>query len=145
MKQIVLLMCVCFFMSCAEKKAGKMNTNSKTASEKVLTPIPQDSSKITFQKLQGTWNNIDAPLSALTFQGDKVINTFDGVDTQKNITFKLSDSCGTNETEITPKEENRYIITAGQAVECYYIVKLNDTSLVLGLRGMETALRFKKQ
>lgn len=146
MKSIYLtLFCILLF-------ACKQNTTSEILKPETISDnqkaepiIETNSNSENFKLLQGTWVNIDAPLSSLTFTNNQVINRYDGIDAKKNISFTIQNSCGTATPKETPVEEDKYIVTEGDLSECYYIVKIDQENLVLGFWGVETALRFKKK
>jgi hypothetical protein len=151
MKSIYILLFSLVLFSCKEKISSKkiapktIEEIQTTATEVLIENTSSETTSLTYTKLQGTWLNIDAPLSSLTFKTNKVVNTYDGIDIKKNILFTIQDTCGTITNKETPREKDKYILTTGDNAECYYIVKLDEENLILGFWGGETALRFKKQ
>ncbi len=142
MKPIYFLILSFLFISCKQPASPEV---VKTIEQDKSSGIPVGNSKDeTLIQLQGTWFNMDAPTSSLTFANNKVINTYDGVAVNKNIIFSIQDTCGDATAKETPEEKDRYILTSGDTKECYYIVQLDDENLILGFWGEETALRFKK-
>ncbi|MGK0386283.1 MAG: hypothetical protein ACI849_000892 [Patiriisocius sp.] len=151
MKPIYILIFSLVLFSCKEKTSSEklvsetieeiQTTETKATKEN----ISSETTSLTYAQLQGTWLNIDAPLSRLTFNTNKVVNSYNGIDVKKNILFTIQDTCGTTTTKETPREKDKYIVTTGDTAECYYIVKLDEEDLILGFWGIETALRFKKQ
>jgi len=136
---LVFLICI----SC------KQNTTSEAESSEIIEEIEtvknSNTTSENYKKLQGTWVNIDAPLSSLTFDENRVINTYNGIDSKKNITFSIGNTCTLKAIKNASKEEDRYINTTGDQEECYYIVQLEDENMVLGFWGIETPLRFRRQ
>ena len=133
MKPIYFLILSFLFISCKQPASPEV---VKTIEQDKSSGIPVGNSKDeTLIQLQGTWVNMDAPTSSLTFANNKVIN---------NIIFSIQDTCGDATAKETPEEKDRYILTSGDTKECYYIVQLDDENLILGFWGEETALRFKK-
>jgi hypothetical protein len=142
MKSIFFLFLSFLFISCKQPVSKKIVQTKNLEIRATETPT-EKKTKI-FSLLQGTWVNIETPISSLTFADNKVINKHDGVAVKKNILFSIQNSCGATAAGETPEERDKYIVTSGDTAECYYIVQLDDENLILGFWGEETALRFKK-
>ncbi|MGK0379779.1 hypothetical protein [Patiriisocius sp. Uisw_017] len=142
MKTTYIILVFLAVISCKKNTSSGVK-NSETIEEIEIVKNDHSTSE-NYKKLQGTWVNIDAPLSRLTFEGDKVINTYNGANTEKNITFSMGKTCSRKAIK-NASEEDRYINTTGDSEECYYIVKLEEDSMILGFWGTETPLRFKRQ
>jgi hypothetical protein len=131
MKPIYIAIFTLLFFSCKQTPLKQVITEQ----ESKITETDNTPGFAIYKQLQGTWVNIEAPISSLTFADNKVI---------KNILFSIQNSCGATAAGETPEERDKYIVTSGDTAECYYIVQLDDENLILGFWGEETALRFKK-
>ncbi|MFT4943596.1 MAG: hypothetical protein ACJAYD_000979 [Patiriisocius sp.] len=140
MKPIYIAIFTLLFFSCKQTPLKQVITEQ----ESKITETDNTPGFAIYKQLQGTWVNIEAPISSLTFADNKVINKHDGVAVKKNILFSIQNSCGATAAGETPEERDKYIVTSGDTAECYYIVQLDDENLILGFWGEETALRFKK-
>ena len=143
MKTTYIILAFLAVISC--KKNTELEIVSSETIEEIGVVENKHSTSENYKKLQGTWENIDAPLSSLTFEGNKVINTYNGINTEKNITFSMGNTCSRKAIKNATKEVDRYINTTGDSEECYYIVKLEEDTMILGFWGIETPLRFKRQ
>jgi hypothetical protein len=141
MKLIYISLFALLLFSC-NQTSSKEGTSTK---ESKIIETFNTSKDLIYNQLQGTWVNIQSPLSTLSFNNNRVVNSYDGVVVKKNIEFSLQDSCaGTNYKE-TPTEKDKYIVTTSDTPECYYIVTLDKENLILGFWGVEEPLRFKKK
>jgi len=141
MKLIYISLFALLLFSC-KQTSSKEGTTTK---ESKIIETFNTSKDLIYNQLQGTWVNIQSPLSTLSFNNNRVVNSYDGVVVKKNIEFSLQDSCaGTNYKE-TPTEKDKYIVTTSDTPECYYIVTLDKENLILGFWGVEEPLRFKKK
>ena len=141
MKPIYISLFALLLFSC---KQTSLKEGTTTKESKIIETF-NTSKDLIYNQLQGTWVNIQSPLSTLSFNNNRVVNSYDGVVVKKNIEFSLQDSCaGTNYKE-TPTEKDKYIVTTSDTPECYYIVTLDKENLILGFWGVEEPLRFKKK
>lgn len=119
----------------------------KESNEKVLPtqkPEVSEAKSEAYKMLQGTWLNKDDTLSAIRFEGNTSINSYNGVDSGKEIYFTIGGSCAANQT-VSPTQEDKYINTTGVAEECYYIETLNETNLTMKLVSVDVTLQFRRQ
>lgn len=141
MKPIYISLFALLFFSC---KQTSLKEGTTTKESEIIETV--DTSKVkVYMQLQGTWVNIQSPLSTLSFNNNRVVNSYDGVVVKKNIEFSLQDSCAETNYKDTPTEKDKYIVTTSDTPECYYIVTLDKENLILGFWGVEEPLRFKKK
>ena len=141
MKPIYISLFALLFFSC---KQTSLKEGTTTKESEIIETV--DTSKVkVYMQLQGTWVNIQSPLSTLSFNNNRVVNSYDGVVVKKNIEFSLQDSCAGTNYKDTPTEKDKYIVTTSDTPECYYIVTLDKENLILGFWGVEEPLRFKKK
>ena len=141
MKLIYISLFALLLFSC-KQTSSKEGTTTKES--KIIDTV-NTSRDIIYKQLQGTWVNIQSPLSTLSFNNNRVVNSYDGVVVKKNIEFSLQDSCAGTNYKDTPTEKDKYIVTTSDTPECYYIVTLDKENLILGFWGVEEPLRFKKK
>ena len=141
MKPIYISLFALLFFSC---KQTSLKEGTTTKESKIIETF-NTSKDLIYNQLQGTWVNIQSPLSTLSFNNNRVVNSYDGVVVKKNIEFSLQDSCAGTNYKDTPTEKDKYIVTTSDTPECYYIVTLDKENLILGFWGVEEPLRFKKK
>jgi hypothetical protein len=141
MKLIYISLFALLLFSC-KQTSSKEGTTTK---ESKIIETFNTSKDLIYNQLQGTWVNIQSPLSTLSFNNNRVVNSYDGVVVKKNIEFSLQDSCAGTNYKDTPTEKDKYIVTTSDTPECYYIVTLDKENLILGFWGVEEPLRFKKK
>ena len=141
MKLIYITLFALLLFSC-KQTSSKEGTTTK---ESKIIETFNTSKDLIYNQLQGTWVNIQSPLSTLSFNNNRVVNSYDGVVVKKNIEFSLQDSCAGTNYKDTPTEKDKYIVTTSDTPECYYIVTLDKENLILGFWGVEEPLRFKKK
>ena len=141
MKLIYISLFALLLFSC-KQTSSKEGTTTK---ESKIIETFNTSKNLIYKQLQGTWVNIQSPLSTLSFNNNRVVNSYDGVVVKKNIEFSLQDSCAGTNYKDTPTEKDKYIVTTSDTPECYYIVTLDKENLILGFWGVEEPLRFKKK
>ena len=141
MKPIYIPLFALLLFSCKQTSL-KEGTSAKES--KIIDTV-NTSKDLIYNQLQGTWVNIQSPLSTLSFNNNRVVNSYDGVVVKKNIEFSLQDSCAGTNYKDTPTEKDKYIVTTSDTPECYYIVTLDKENLILGFWGVEEPLRFKKK
>jgi len=141
MKLIYISLFALLLFSC-KQTSSKEGTTTKES--KIIDTV-NTSKDLIYNQLQGTWVNIQSPLSTLSFNNNRVVNRYDGVVVKKNIEFSLQDSCAGTNYKDTPTEKDKYIVTTSDTPECYYIVTLDKENLILGFWGVEEPLRFKKK
>ena len=141
MKLIYISLFALLLFSC-NQTSSKEGTTTK---ESKIIETFNTSKDLIYNQLQGTWVNIQSPLSTLSFNNNRVVNSYDGVVVKKNIEFSLQDSCAGTNFKDTPIEKDKYIVTTSATPECYYIVTLDKENLILGFWGVEEPLRFKKK
>jgi len=141
MKLIYISLFALLLFSC-KQTSSKEGTTTKES--KIIDTV-NTSKDLIYNQLQGTWVNIQSPLSTLSFNNNRVVNSYDGVVVKKNIEFSLQDSCAGTNYKDTPTEKDKYIVTTSDTPECYYIVTLDKENLILGFWGVEEPLRFKKK
>lgn len=146
-KIIIILLGMILLYSCIDKSSSHFENKEVKKEDVSLVEnnVGAFNATQTIKKLQGTWINIDDPLSSLTFQGNKVINAYNETEVLNNIMYNLSNQCATEVKNNLPKDNYNYIVTSGDSVECYFIEQLDDENLVLKFLGIETLLRFKKE
>jgi len=141
MKPIYITLFALLLFSC---KQTSLKEGTSTKESKIIDTV-NTSKDLIYNQLQGTWVNIQSPLSTLSFNNNRVVNRYDGVVVKKNIEFSLQDSCAGTNYKDTPTEKDKYIVTTSDTPECYYIVTLDKENLILGFWGVEEPLRFKKK
>ena len=141
MKLIYISLFALLLFSC---KQTSLKEGTTTKESKIIEKF-NTSKDVIYNQLQGTWVNIQSPLSTLSFNNNRVVNSYDGVVVKKNIEFSLQDSCAGTNYKDTPTEKDKYIVTTSDTPECYYIVTLDKENLILGFWGVEEPLRFKKK
>ena len=141
MKLIYISLFALLLFSC---KQTSLKEGTTTKESKIIETV-NTSKDLIYMQLQGTWVNIQSPLSTLSFNNNRVVNSYDGVVVKKNIEFSLQDSCAGTNYKDTPTEKDKYIVTTSDTPECYYIVTLDKENLILGFWGVEEPLRFKKK
>ena len=141
MKLIYISLFALLLFSC-KQTSSKEGTTTK---ESEIIETFNTSKDLIYNQLQGTWVNIQSPLSTLSFNNNRVVNSYDGVVVKKNIEFSLQDSCAGTNFKDTPIQKDKYIVTTSATPECYYIVTLDKENLILGFWGVEEPLRFKKK
>ena len=141
MKLIYISLFALLLFSC---KQTSLKEGTTTKESKIIEKF-NTSKDVIYNQLQGTWVNIQSPLSTLSFNNNRVVNSYDGVVVKKNIEFSLQDSCAGTNYKDTPTEKDKYIVTTSDTPECYYIVTLDKKNLILGFWGVEEPLRFKKK
>ena len=141
MKLIYISLFALLLFSC-NQTSSKEGTTTK---ESKIIETFNTSKDLIYNQLQGTWVNIQSPLSTLSFNNNRVVNSYDGVVVKKNIEFSLQDSCAGTNYKDTPIQKDKYIVTTSDTPECYYIVTLDKENLILGFWGVEEPLRFKKK
>ena len=141
MKLIYITLFALLLFSC-NQTSSKEGTSTK---ESKIIETFNTSKDLIYNQLQGTWVNIQSPLSTLSFNNNRVVNSYDGVVVKKNIEFSLQDSCAGTNFKDTPIQKDKYIVTTSATPECYYIVTLDKENLILGFWGVEEPLRFKKK
>ena len=141
MKPIYITIFALLLFSCKQTSLKEVNT----AKESKTIETVNTSRDVIYNQLQGTWVNIQSPLSTLSFNNNTVVNSYDGVVVKKNIGFSIQDSCAGTNFKDTPIEKDKYIVTTSDTPECYYIVTLEKENLILGFWGVEEPLRFKKK
>ena len=141
MKPIYITLFALLLFSC---KQTSLKEGTTTKESKIIETF-NTSKDLIYNQLQGTWVNIQSPLSTLSFNNNRVVNSYDGVVVKKNIEFSLQDSCAGTNYKDTPTEKDKYIVTTSDTPECYYIVTLDKENLILGFWGVEEPLRFKKK
>ena len=141
MKLIYISLFALLLFSC-KQTSSKEGTTTK---ESKIIETFNTSKNLIYKQLQGTWVNTQSPLSTLSFNNNRVVNSYDGVVVKKNIEFSLQDSCAGTNYKDTPTEKDKYIVTTSDTPECYYIVTLDKENLILGFWGVEEPLRFKKK
>jgi hypothetical protein len=141
MKLIYITLFALLLFSC-KQTSSKEGTTTK---ESKIIETFNTSKDLIYNQLQGTWVNIQSPLSTLSFNNNRVVNSYDGVVVKKNIEFSLQDSCAGTNYKDTPIQKDKYIVTTSDTPECYYIVTLDKENLILGFWGVEEPLRFKKK
>ena len=141
MKLIYISLFALLLFSC---KQTSLKEGTTTKESKIIETF-NTSKDLIYNQLQGTWVNIQSPLSTLSFNNNRVVNSYDGVVVKKNIEFSLQDSCAGTNYKDTPTEKDKYIVTTSDTPECYYIVTLDKENLILGFWGVEEPLRFKKK
>jgi len=141
MKLIYISLFALLLFSC-NQTSSKEGTSTK---ESKIIETFNTSKDLIYNQLQGTWVNIQSPLSTLSFNNNRVVNSYDGVVVKKNIEFSLQDSCAGTNFKDTPIQKDKYIVTTSATPECYYIVTLDKENLILGFWGVEEPLRFKKK
>ena len=141
MKLIYISLFALLLFSC-KQTSSKEGTTTK---ESKIIETFNTSKDLIYNQLQGTWVNIQSPLSTLSFNNNRVVNSYDGVVVKKNIEFSLQDSCAGTNFKDTPIQKDKYIVTTSATPECYYIVTLDKENLILGFWGVEEPLRFKKK
>ena len=141
MKPIYIPLFALLLFSCKQTSSKEGTT---TQESKIIETF-NTSKNLIYKQLQGTWVNIQSPLSTLSFNNNRVVNSYDGVVVKKNIEFSLQDSCAGTNFKDTPIEKDKYIVTTSATPECYYIVTLDKENLILGFWGVEEPLRFKKR
>jgi hypothetical protein len=141
MKLIYISLFALLLFSC-KQTSSKEGTTTK---ESKIIETFNTSKDLIYNQLQGTWVNIQSPLSTLSFNNNRVVNSYDGVVVKKNIEFSLQDSCAGTNYKDTPIQKDKYIVTTSDTPECYYIVTLDKENLILGFWGVEEPLRFKKK
>jgi len=141
MKLIYISLFALLLFSC-NQTSSKEGTTTK---ESKIIETFNTSKDLIYNQLQGTWVNIQSPLSTLSFNNNTVVNSYDGVVVKKNIEFSLQDSCAGTNFKDTPIQKDKYIVTTSATPECYYIVTLDKENLILGFWGVEEPLRFKKK
>ena len=141
MKPIYITLFALLLFSCKQTSLKKVTT---TKESEIIETVDTSKAKV-YMQLQGTWVNIQSPLSTLSFNNNTVVNSYDGVVVKKNIGFSIQDSCAGTNFKDTPIEKDKYIVTTSATPECYYIVTLDEENLILGFWGVEEALRFKKK
>ena len=141
MKLIYITLFALLLFSC---KKTSLKEGTTTKESKIIETF-NTSKDLIYNQLQGTWVNIQSPLSTLSFNNNRVVNSYDGVVVKKNIEFSLQDSCAGTNYKDTPTEKDKYIVTTSDTPECYYIVTLDKENLILGFWGVEEPLKFKKK
>jgi len=141
MKLIYITLFALLLFSC---KQTSLKEGTTTKESKIIETF-NTSKDLIYNQLQGTWVNIQSPLSTLSFNNNRVVNSYDGVVVKKNIEFSLQDSCAGTNFNDTPIQKDKYIVTTSATPECYYIVTLDKENLILGFWGVEEPLRFKKK
>ena len=141
MKPIYITIFALLLFSCKQTSLKDVTT---TKESKIIETV-NTSRDVIYNQLQGTWVNIQSPLSRLSFNNNTFVNSYDGVMVKKNLEFSVQDSCAGTNLKDTPIEKDKYIVTTSATPECYYIVTLDEENLILGFWGIEEALRFKKK
>ena len=141
MKPIYITLFALLLFSCKQTSLKEVTTIKES---KIIDKL-NTSRDVIYNQLQGTWVNIQSPLSRLSFNNNTFVNSYDGVMVKKNIGFSIQDSCAGTNFKDTPIEKDKYIVTTSATPECYYIVTLEKENLILGFWGVEEPLRFKKK
>ncbi|MDC1312991.1 hypothetical protein N8X76_03185 [Flavobacteriaceae bacterium] len=141
MKPVYITLLTLLLFSC---KQTSLKEGTTIKESKIIDTV-NTSRDVIYNQLQGTWVNTQSPLSTLSFNNNTVVNSYDGVVVKKNIGFSIQDSCAGTNFKDTPIEKDKYIVTASDTPECYYIVMLEKENLILGFWGVEEPLRFKKK
>ena len=141
MKPVYITLLTLLLFSCKQTSLKEVTTIKES---KIIDKL-NTSRDVIYNQLQGTWVNIQSPLSRLSFNNNTFVNSYDGVMVKKNLEFSVQDSCAGTNFKDTPIEKDKYIVTTSATPECYYIVTLDEENLILGFWGVEEALRFKKK
>lgn len=136
MKLFTIALLVLSVIACKE--------NSKEGSVPIEKKEVSEVKSKTYKMLQGTWINKVDTLSAIRFEGNTSTNSYNGVDSGKEIYFTIGGSCAAGQT-VAPTQEDKYINTTGVAEECYYIETLDETNLTMKLVSVDVVLQFRRQ
>tara|TARA_R110002072_G_scaffold14272_2_gene59419 strand:- start:129266 stop:129715 length:450 start_codon:yes stop_codon:yes gene_type:complete len=128
-----------------EGNTSKITDADTTEVEKNTIDSTTEMTSANFKLIQGTWRNVDDPFSTLVFEGNTTKNFYDGMDVGKIIEFSLGNNCEDGSNPENSSENDAYISTKGSANECYYIVKLDQDSLIMSFLGRGNTLRFKRE
>lgn len=103
--------------------------------------------KSTFELLQGKWQSTDDKTNFLVFEKNhrKEANIVNGKGNWDDEVFVISDKCKneTDKNEEVDAEKDKYISCAKSDL-CWYILKLDDTTLSLSYMGRGNTLTYKR-
>jgi len=133
-----------------DKQTDSVKTqNSNEVTTKVTESQANDETSQTYKLLQGQWQNEQDMSNEIVFEKnhrkeivfDKNHKT-NGFDDNE---FILSDRCmnASNSNSDVPKEKDKYISLVKEDM-CWYIVKINATTLELSYMGRGNTLVYKK-
>jgi len=136
--------------STASAKNGSNQITDSTKSEKIIaTPKTKKAitQKSTMELLQGKWQSMDDKTNFLVFEKNhrKEANIVDGKGNWDDEKFVISDRCmnETDKNEEIDTEKDKYI-SCMKSDLCWYIVKLDSTTLELSYMGRGNTLTYKK-
>lgn len=101
--------------------------------------------KTNYELLQGKWQSTDDKTNFLIFEKNKRKEIAEGMETWDIEDFILSSSCqnSSDKEKGLPKEKDKYI-SVGKSDLCWYIVKVNSTTLWLSYMGRGNTLAYKR-
>ena len=101
--------------------------------------------KTNYELLQGKWQSTEDKTNFLIFEKNKRKEIAEGMDSWDIEDFVLANSCQNSSDKANgiPPEKNKYISVAKSDL-CWYIVKINSTTLGLSYMGRGNTLSYKR-
>jgi len=148
MKYSLLIFIITLFLSCDEKATNTLESNNVKEYSEVNNETLETSNNLasydeTFSLLKGSWSNIIEPDSVIIFKDSTTTNMYRDMISSENVPYKIGASCA-NHVDIVPSTSFKYLTTYGTSQECYEIITLNDSTLVLEFKRGNITLSFNR-